>query len=103
MTYKIVDIVLTITFQIVELLLGYQANVNLFGEKMWAPVHVASRKGYTPIVEQLIEAGADYETQVEGGVTALYLAAWGGHADTVQLIAERGAEVGDFSFCNLYA
>ena len=80
-------------FQIVNMLLTLDVNVNHFGEKMWAPVHVACHHGYKSIVTSLIRDGADFETPVEGGVTALYIAAYAGHAKIVRLLIKHGAEV----------
>ena len=79
------------------MLLSFGAYVNHFGDKMWAPVHVACDHGYTGVVTSLIDGAADFETPVEGGVTALYIAAYAGHADIVRLLVRSGAEVRDVS------
>ena len=75
------------------MLLTFGAYVNHFGDKMWAPVHVACDHGYAGVVTSLIDGAADFETPVEGGVTALYIAAYAGHADIVRLLVKSGAEV----------
>ena len=84
-------------FQIVDMLLTFGAYVNHFGDKMWAPVHVACDHGYTGVATSLIDGAADFETPVEGGVTALYIAAYAGHADIVRLLVRSGTEVRDVS------
>ena len=43
------------------------------------------------VARVLIEAGADVNKQGEHGRTALHMAAAWGHADTVQLLLENGA------------
>ena len=82
------------------MLLTFGAYVNHFGDKMWAPVHVACDHGYTGVVTSLIDGAADFETPVEGGATALYIAAYAGHADIVHLLVRSGAEVRCFPKCH---
>jgi ankyrin repeat protein len=53
----------------------------------------ASAKGDLAKVKKLVEEGADVNTAVAGGRTALIEAAWGGHADIVKYLIERGASV----------
>ena len=45
------------------------------------------------IARMLIEAGADVDKQCEHGRTALHMAAAWGHADVVQLLLEKGAQM----------
>ena len=80
-------------FQIIDMLLDFGANVNHFGEKMWAPVHVACHHGYQGIVRSLIDGAADFETPTEGGVTPLYIAAYAGQSEVVRLLVQSGADV----------
>jgi ankyrin repeat protein len=49
-------------------------------------------KGYLPIAERLLEAGADAEATNRAGQTALMMAALFGHGDIADRLIERGAD-----------
>ncbi len=51
----------------------------------------ASRCGNLPVVERLLERGADPNAADKIGVAALMTAAWGGHLPVVDRLLERGA------------
>jgi uncharacterized protein len=52
----------------------------------------AARKGDTASVERLLKKGANIEAKDQGDWTALAVAANYGHADTVKLLLENGAD-----------
>jgi len=50
----------------------------------WTPLMLASARGHLPVVQKLIEAGADYAlTETDLGYTALHLAAWNNRPEVV--------------------
>jgi ankyrin repeat protein len=52
----------------------------------------ASYKGFSHIVERLIENGAEVDYQVESGLTAIFFAAMNGHAETIHVLLAHGAD-----------
>jgi ankyrin repeat protein len=74
---------------IVELLLGYQANVNAKSDGGWTPLHTACDKGSAEIVRILLKAGADVNVKLLNGMSPLHLAAQWGHAAVVELLLGR--------------
>lgn len=108
--------------EIVEILLqsGANCNAQLYCGDLsgYSPLMVASKNGKTEVVRFLLDSGANINVSLgvrfprtaashvfeQDGRTALHLAVIGHHADTVQLLLERGAEVtrchyGDLTNC----
>ncbi|KAI5782081.1 hypothetical protein DFH27DRAFT_579715 [Peziza echinospora] len=56
-------------------------------------LRLAAENGYGPIVEMLLERGADIEARGRIWQTALSLAAANGHADVARLLVGRGANI----------
>lgn len=55
---------------------------------------IAAAKGDTKTVKDLLDKGVNVNTRdSDSGTSALGHAVYGGHADTVQLLIERGADV----------
>ena len=75
-----------------ESLLAIGANVNhVRGVNNHTPLHAASLGGRTPVVELLIDHGADIEAKNRIGSTPLHCAAQEGHLATARLLVTRGA------------
>ena len=72
---------------------GVDANVVDEDKGNATPLHYASQKGHTAVVELLLAAGADV-TAVSGfNMTALHFASLNGHKAVVKLLLAAGADV----------
>ena len=60
--------------KILQYLVKNKVNIHSVGEKNWTPLLVAVRDGHAEFAAQLIENGADINTQTDTGTTALTLA-----------------------------
>ena len=70
----------------VQALLAKDADVLEKDNNGWTPLLLASDRGYTPIIQVLLDKGADIQTkEPKQGKTALHLAAAGGHVAVVQV------------------
>ncbi|CAI8045666.1 CARD- and ANK-domain containing inflammasome adapter protein [Geodia barretti] len=77
-----------------EQLLNYSLNNMLMSASNgMTPLMIASFNGHTDVVQTLIEAKAQINTQDEDGWTALHLAAQEGKVDVVRLLTEAQALV----------
>ncbi|KAL8773444.1 MAG: hypothetical protein Q9209_001547 [Squamulea sp. 1 TL-2023] len=76
---------------VVELLLSYGANVMKKDTRGWGALDWAVIEGKDDIVKILLEHGVDAEAN--GRNKALFLAAEEGHATTVEMLLDNGAEV----------
>ena len=56
------------------------------------PLTVAAQHGQTSVVRLLLYGGADIDAATPGGATPLLLASHAGHAETVELLLQAGAE-----------
>ena len=59
----------------------------------YTPLYMASKSGHADIVDVLLKAGADPDTEATGGITPLMMAASAGDATSVRLLTEAGADV----------
>ena len=57
------------------------------------PLHHASGKGFSSIVELLSSHGADINIEDKNGWTALHFAGGNGHLGTVKFLMSQGAEI----------
>ncbi|ULT95282.1 hypothetical protein L3Y34_004185 [Caenorhabditis briggsae] len=79
---------------VVDLLINSRAHVNLIDEEDGlTPLIVASGRGFSQIVERLIESDCQVNACDKFGSTALIWAARKGHLPVVQLLLNSGAEV----------
>ena len=56
-------------------------------------MHLAAEKGYTRVIQLLLDADASINARNNLGETPLMIAAENGHDDTVRFLIERGADV----------
>ncbi|CDR32811.1 KAP NTPase domain-containing protein [Caenorhabditis elegans] len=79
---------------VVDLLVNAKAHVNLIDEEDGlTPLIVASGRGFSQIVERLIDSDCQVNACDKFGSTALIWAARKGHLPVVQLLLNSGAEV----------
>jgi ankyrin repeat protein len=84
------------TLASVKALLGRGAKVDLKDDKhgqtalMWA-----AAEGHAPVVEMLLEVGADYKARLASGMTPLLFAIREGHGDVVRVLLKAGADVNE--------
>ncbi|XP_044739630.1 serine/threonine-protein phosphatase 6 regulatory ankyrin repeat subunit C-like [Chrysoperla carnea] len=80
--------------QVVEVLLEYNANVNVREKKnLETPLHMSARRKNVEICEMLLNKGDDVDAGERNGLTALHIATLEGSNEIVKLLLERGAEV----------
>ncbi|MDR3578107.1 MAG: ankyrin repeat domain-containing protein [Anaerolineaceae bacterium] len=78
----------------VQALIQKGANVNELDASSDAPLVIAAYKGYTEIVEKLLEAGADI-TAVDPGMkaTALHAAAYAGRTEAARVLIQYKIDI----------
>jgi ankyrin repeat protein len=78
----------------IEVLLVAGATVEpLTRVGSYTPLHLASSRGYGPVVARLLDAGSKPKTMTATGVQPIHLAAQAGSADAVRFLIDRGADV----------
>ena len=55
-------------------------------------MHLAAMRGFVPILEMLLEQGADVNEADERGCTALHLAVEQGQEEAVRVLLKHGAD-----------
>jgi ankyrin repeat protein len=78
-----------------EIIEGDPSQINVQDEQGFTPLHLASGKGHTEIVEFLLNHGADIELETCTGHTPMMLAAWyagDGKYETIKVLLEHGAK-----------
>jgi ankyrin repeat protein len=81
-------------YPIVELLLDYKADVNLFETSNATALHSAAENGDEKIVHILLHHGADINSTNHFAQTPLCLAAYEGHCGVINILLDRGAIMG---------
>ncbi|XP_044726613.1 serine/threonine-protein phosphatase 6 regulatory ankyrin repeat subunit B-like isoform X3 [Chrysoperla carnea] len=88
--------------QVVEVLLEYNANVNVRNHiDRETPLHVSARSRDVEICKMLLNKGADVDAKEKNGSTALHIATEEGSNEIVKLLLERGAKVDSKNKCNI--
>ena len=77
--------------EVVRLLLGKGADVNMADADGWTPIHWAAHRGHIEVVRILLDRGADPNSEDGSKCTPLHWAAFYGHKKVVQLLLRRGA------------
>lgn len=79
--------------EIVELVLGFDVDVNAYAGYFDTALQVASVRGHTNIVQLLLDHGADVNAQGGCCNTALVGASRGGNTEIVQQLLDHGADI----------
>lgn len=79
--------------QMVDLMIGAGAKVNVANDLKITPLYLAAANGNAAIVERLLKAGANPDTPSETGVTPLMEAARTGSAGAVRSLLAQEAKV----------
>ena len=77
----------------VQLLIAYQANVNLATRDRTTPLFIAAQMGYDGILDDLVEANADIDASNNTGATPLFVASQNAKLEIARKLIECGAEV----------
>jgi ankyrin repeat protein len=76
---------------------GINLNSNTYHKKGYpegaTPLMLAAHHGYTDLVNQLLEKGAEVNGENEAGETALIYAARAGYTAIVQMLIQKGAKL----------
>lgn len=76
---------------VVKILLGANAQVNINGGKYGYPLVAASNRGHLKIVQRLLDKQANIRASHPSYGTALHTALKRGHSEIVKLLLEKGA------------
>jgi len=76
--------------EIVRALVAAKSALDPLG---WTPLIYAATGGHDPVVDYLIDHGANLDARSPNGTTALMMAIHEHHARTAQLLIDRGADV----------
>ena len=86
----------------VQDLLDRGVNPDTFRFSGWddaAALHMAVQRGFIPIVEALLDAGADINVKTSKGMTPLYIAAEVNSVEAVKTLIERGCDINMQAYC----
>jgi len=67
----------------------FESSYWVMREDGYTPLHLAAVQGYTTIVSELLNKGADVNASTRSGWTALYCAAQGGREDVVRILEQE--------------
>lgn len=76
-----------------SVLLAFFIPLSVHGANQNQELLQAARRGDLVTVEDLLKKGADKDSAIDDGTTALMLAAAGGHTDVVRVLTNAGADV----------
>ena len=79
--------------QVVEMLLNYRADPNLFDDVNRSALMFACYNGHPEIVRLLLQADAEKNSKCSEGKTALMYATQCRHEEIVQILIEDGADI----------
>ncbi|XP_065115373.1 dynein axonemal heavy chain 12 [Paramisgurnus dabryanus] len=80
-------------YDMVKLLLNFNAKVNQEGAHRRTALHEAARLGLKDLVDLLLKFGAHPDPRSSFGLTPLALAAQAGHLEIVRTLLQKGADV----------
>lgn len=84
---------LGLTFYVRAYLKTGVIDVNWRNQLGETPLFIASRLGWSDIVEALIQNNADIEARARGHVTPISVSSMNGHEDVVRLLLTNGADI----------
>ena len=79
--------------EVVRLLIGKGAPVNLGTNDNLTPLHAACKEGHSGVARFLLDAKADFNRTARSGYTAMMLAAENGHAKIIEVLSKYGCDV----------
>ena len=68
-------------------------DVNVTGDYLWTPLHIASKYGQLKVVQVLLAYRADVNAGSIDGLAPLHNASWSGHPTVARVLLEHGADV----------
>ena len=79
-------------YQIVELLLDYDAEIDKADVFQQTALHLAANEGFMTIVQKLLKHGAKIDLLDSIGRSALYMAIWSDKLQVAELLLKHGAK-----------
>ena len=81
-------------FEVVEILIEYQASITAINSNKYTPLHIASANGHVQVAEYLIQEEARIDGDEKSKVsTPLLMACQAGHTLIVNLLLKHGADI----------
>lgn len=79
-------------FELVQMLLAQDADVNAKNDNGWTPLHFAAFNGYAEICEMLLRNGAEPNVKNDIGWTPIHYASKHHHLEVIQILFEYDAD-----------
>ncbi|KAK2748621.1 hypothetical protein FQN55_004174 [Onygenales sp. PD_40] len=78
---------------VVNLLIHYNANVNVQDVRLSTPLHLAASRGHARVLQLLLEDDVDIDAKDSYGRTAFWIAANGGHVDASNVLLGNNCKI----------
>lgn len=76
-------------YQMVEILLGQGAEINVSDKNGWTPLHCCAKAGHLDVVKLLIESGASPKAETNYGCSPMWFAASENHNDVLKYLMHK--------------
>jgi len=80
-------------FEVAQLLLQHNADVNSKAQDDYTPLYIASHQGHLEVAQLLLQHNADVNSKAQYDYTPLHIASQQGHFEVAQLLLQHNADV----------